>query len=87
MALRGFLLGAAFMSAGLLPAAADSVTSTVANWNPTTRTLVLADKTQFQTISDKVAVPAEIAAGMTVTIVYKGSENGVDSILSIEVQP
>lgn len=87
MALRGFVLGAAFMAAGLLPAAADSVTSTVADWNPATRTLVLADKTQFQTISDKVSVPADIAAGKTVTIIFRGSENGVESILSIEVQP
>ena len=63
MALRGFLLGAAFMAAGLLPAAADSVTSTVHHWDASTRTLMLADKTQYQTISDKVAVPENIAAG------------------------
>ncbi|EAV42111.1 hypothetical protein SIAM614_20520 [Stappia aggregata IAM 12614] len=87
MALRGLVLGAAFLAAGLVPAVADSVTASVETWNPTTRTLVLSDKTQFQTISSSVAVPDTLAAGKTVTIVYDGSESGVDSILSIEVQP
>ncbi|MGX1495717.1 hypothetical protein [Roseibium aggregatum] len=87
MALRGFVLGAAFLAAGLVPAVADSVTASVETWNPVTRTLVLSDKTQFQTISSSVAVPDTLAAGKTVTIVYDGSESGVDSILSIEVQP
>lgn len=87
MALRGFVLGAAFLAAGLVPAVADSVTASVETWNPVTRTLVLSDKTQFQTISSSVAVPDTLATGKTVTIVYDGSESGVDSILSIEVQP
>nr|MEC9418478.1 hypothetical protein [Pseudomonadota bacterium] len=87
MAIRGFVLGAAFLAAGLAPATADSVTTSVETWNPATRTLVLSDKTQFQTISSSVAVPDTLAAGKTVTIHYNGSENGVDSILSIEVQP
>ena len=47
MAIRGFVLGAAFLAAGLVPATADSVTASVETWNPATRTLVLSDKTQF----------------------------------------
>ncbi|WP_269580690.1 hypothetical protein [Roseibium sp. Sym1] len=87
MALRGFVLGAAFLAAGLLPAAADSVTSTVHHWDADTRTLVLDDMSQFQGISEDVFVPEDLSAGETVTITFEGAEDGVESILAIEVQP
>ena len=87
MALRGFVLGAAFLAAGLLPAAADSVTSTVGSWNPTTRTLVLSDRTQYVRVPDTIDVPADLAPGKTVKITFDSSENGVDTIFAVEVQP
>ncbi|MBN9673579.1 hypothetical protein [Roseibium aggregatum] len=88
MALRGFVLGAAFLVAGLLPAAADSITATVGSWNMETRTLVLGDKTEFQNVPDDIFVPEDLAAGETVVISFEGSaEDGVDAILAIEVQP
>lgn len=87
MALRGFVLGAAFLAASLLPAAADSVTSTVDSWDPETRTLVLGDMSQFQGISEDVFVPEDLSHGETVTITFEGAEDGVESILAIEVQP
>jgi hypothetical protein len=87
MALRGFVLGAALLVAGILPVAADSVTSTVNNWDSETRTLILGDMTEFQGISENVFVPEDLAAGQTVTVTYEGTEDGVASILSIEVQP
>ncbi|GAB4536217.1 MAG: hypothetical protein Tsb0019_37620 [Roseibium sp.] len=87
MALRGFVLGAALLVAGILPAAADSVTATVNSWDSETRTLVLGDMTEFQGISENVSVPEDLSAGQTVTVIYEGTEDGVASILSIEVQP
>jgi len=87
MALRGFVFGAALLVAGVLPAAADSVTSTVTSWNPGSRTLVLGDMSQFQDISEDVFVPEDLAAGQTVTVTFEGAEDGVDAILAIEVQP
>jgi len=87
MALRGFVLGAALLTAGLLPAAADSVTSTVDSWDPETRTLVLGDMSEFQGIPEDVFVPEDLSHGETVTITYEGTEDGVASVLAIEVQP
>lgn len=87
MALRGFVLGAALLAAGLLPAAADSVTSTVDSWDPDSRTLVLGDMSEFQGISEDVFVPEDLSHGETVTITYEGTEDGVASVLSVEVQP
>jgi hypothetical protein len=86
MALRGFVLGAAFLAAGLVPAVADSMTASVETWNPTTRTLVLSDKTQFQGIAEDVFVPEDLSAGETITITFEGSEDGVAAILAIGVQ-
>lgn len=87
MGLRGFLLGAAILAAGLLPAAADSVTSTVSSWNPATRTLVLGDKTQYLGIPATVAVPENLVPGTPIRITLDSLDNGAGSILAIEVQP
>lgn len=87
MALRGFVLGAAFLAAGLLPAAADSVTSTISSWNPATRVLVLGDKTRYLGIPATVAIPDNMAAGTPIKITMDSLDNGAGSILSIEVQP
>ncbi|MCK7612630.1 hypothetical protein [Roseibium sediminicola] len=87
MALRGFVLGAAFLAIGLLPAAADSVTSTVDSWDPDSRTLVLGDMSQFQGISEDIFIPEDLSHGETVTITYEGTEDGVASVLSVEIQP
>lgn len=87
MALRGFVLGAAFLAVGLLPAAADSVTSTVDSWDPDSRTLVLGDMSEFQGISEDIFIPEDLSHGETVTITYEGTEDGVASVLSVEIQP
>lgn len=82
LALAGLLVGGTGPSQ-----AADHVTSTVHTWDPAARTLVLGDRTQFQSIPADIALPRNIPAGQVVTITYLGSEDGVSKILSVRLQP
>ncbi|WP_417690917.1 hypothetical protein [Roseibium sp.] len=90
MTLRAFsqvgLVAAALLVSGLAQAA-DFVTSRVKSWDPVSRTLVLTDKTQFQSIPSDIILPDAIQAGQTVTVSYIGSEDGVSKLLSIRIQP
>ncbi|WP_289034443.1 hypothetical protein [uncultured Roseibium sp.] len=67
--------------------AADFVTAKIASWNPASRTLVLDDRTEFHDIPAEIALPDNLSIGQTVTINYIGSEDGIQEILSVEVQP
>ena len=81
---------ALLVSVGLLlaasggPAAADSVTAAVANWDAASRTLTLHDKSQFMGIAKEVAVP-DLRASDQVTIDFDATEDGVQAINSIVV--
>jgi hypothetical protein len=87
MAIRAILFGAGLLAAGVIPAAADTVTSTIKSWEPETRTLVLGDNSQFQAIATEVFVPEELSAGQTVTITFEGAEDSVEKVISVEIQP
>ncbi|WP_417671978.1 hypothetical protein [Roseibium sp.] len=84
---RTLLLAGSLLLAGLgATHAADFVTAKVQSWDPASRTLILDDETQFQAVPDSIVLP-ETLAGQMVTINYNASEDGVQEILSIEIQP
>ena len=85
MMTRALLLAGGLLAAALTPAAADSVTATVLNWDAATRTITLEDYSQFANIPATISVPAELAAGDQVTVDYYALDNGVDTYNSVTV--
>jgi len=55
-------VAAGLLVAGLTPAFADYATAVVVDWNQTTRTITLDDRSQFAAIPATVAVPKELRA-------------------------
>jgi hypothetical protein len=84
MKTRAFLVSLGLLAASLGPALADNVSATVDNWNATTRTLTLDDKSQFADIPKEVAVP-DLKAGDRVTVDYYADEDGIQAINAITV--
>ena len=66
--------------------AAEFVTAKVSSWNPASRTLVLGDATQFHSVPDTITLPDQLA-GQTVTVNFVATEDGIQKIVSINVQP
>ena len=84
MTTRALLIATGLLVASLNPALADQVTATVTDWNATTRTITLDDRSQFADIANEVAVPA-LKAGDEVTIQYQADEDGIQAINSVTV--
>ena len=84
MIMRALFAAAGLLAAGLSPAFADSVTAAVAEWDATSRTITLEDRSQFADSPAKVTVPA-IKSGDQITVDYLGDENGVSEITAITV--
>ena len=82
MMTRAFFLTAGLLAAG--PAFADSVTAAVTEWNASTRTITLEDRSQFADIPATVAVPP-LQAGDQITVDYYADEDGIQAINSITV--
>ena len=70
--------------ASFTPASADSITANVADWNATTRTITLEDRSQFADIPAEVTVP-HMQPGDEVTVDYLAAEDGVEGYNSIIV--
>jgi hypothetical protein len=85
MTTRALLVAGGLLVASFSPALADSVTANVAEWNATTRTITLEDRSQFADIPKEVAVPPDLQAGDEVTVDYLAAEDGVEGYNSITV--
>jgi hypothetical protein len=84
MTTRALLVAGGLLIASFSPALADSVTANVAEWNATTRTITLEDRSQFADIPAEVKVPP-MQAGDEVTVDYLAAEDGVEGYNSITV--
>ena len=84
MTARALFVAAGLLAASFTPASADSVTANVADWNATTRTITLEDRSQFADIPAEVAVP-HMQPGDEVTVDYLAAEDGVEGYNSITV--
>jgi Cu/Ag efflux protein CusF len=84
MSVRATLAAAALIAASLAPAFADNVTATVTGFDEAGRTITLQDQSQFMSIPGTVAIPEGLKAGDQVSVEFEGSENGVESIQSIQ---
>jgi len=85
MTTRAMFVAAGLLVAGLTPAFGDSVTAVVVDWNQTTRTITLDDRSQFAAIPATVAVPKELRAGHEITVDYAADEDGIQAIYTITV--
>jgi predicted Zn-dependent protease len=84
MTARALFVAAGLLAASFTPTFADSVTAIVADWNATTRTITLEDRSQFADIPAEVKVPP-MQAGDEVTVDYLAAEDGVEGYNSITV--
>jgi hypothetical protein len=84
MSVRATLAAAALLAASLTPAIADNITATVTGWDAANRTITLEDQSQFMAIPGTVVVPDGLKAGDQVSVEFEGSENGIESIQSIQ---
>jgi len=84
MTARALLVAGGLLIASFSPALADSVTANVAEWNATTRTITLEDRSQFADIPAEVTVPP-LQAGDEVTVDYYADEDGIQAINAITV--
>jgi hypothetical protein len=86
MSPHAMLMAAGLIAASLSPALADSVTAKVRSWDPITRTLTLEDQSQFVDVPSAIVMPQTVQPGTTATIIYEGSESGVDAINSVTIK-
>lgn len=82
--MRKFLFAAALLAAAT-PSFADETTGVVVAFDRVAQVLVLSDKTIWQ-IKPETVVPAELAAGAKVKLVYQSAgEEGVSKIDAVEI--
>lgn len=85
MKTHAFFVGLGLLAASIAPAAADSVTGKVANWNSEQRTITFEDRSQFASMPQDVIVP-DIKTGDVVTVDYEALDNGYDKINAITIR-
>lgn len=85
MTARSLFVAAGLLVAGLTPAFADSVTAVVVDWDQSTRTITLNDRSQFAAIPVPIAVPSELRAGHEITVDYYSDEDGIQAIYTIAI--
>ncbi|WP_417686388.1 hypothetical protein [Roseibium sp.] len=87
MYVRTLLLAGGLLLAGLGAShAAEFVTAKVQSWDPASRTITLEDATTFQSVPAAITLP-DTLAGQMVTINFRATEDGVQEIFSVEIQP
>ena len=77
-------LSIAFALPTLAPALADETTGTLVAHDRKARRIVMDDKTIYEYTEDTER-PETLTAGMRVRIDYRGGEDGIESISSIEI--
>ena len=76
------IFAAIFLGVAAIPAFANETTGVVAAFDRVDMILVLEDNTIWNLAANQ-EVPENLRAGETITIVFNGSENGVDAVTSI----
>jgi hypothetical protein len=82
---RALVLATALVSVSVASASAEVVTADVLDWNASTRTVTLEDFSQFSEIPASVKIPSELKAGISITVDYEATDNGMASYNSITV--
>ena len=78
------ILIAAALLAAATPAIADQTTGTILAFDRQADIIVMADKTIWQ-LNPKTLIPADLAAGDTVTIVFTSTgENGIGEVTELK---